>query len=67
MELQQKLISERLQFEASRMGGYKLIFPAEDPAIQAKYQTMLTKAKEVWDEFFMGKQNKLLGKESPQK
>lgn len=65
MTLKQQMISDRLLYESSRMGGYKLIFPSQNQQVQTQYQTMLAKSQELWNEFFIGKNKGIGRKESP--
>ena len=37
------------------MGGYELIYPAEDAGQNVVYQNLLKKAKDIFDEFTTGK------------
>jgi|JI10StandDraft_1071094.scaffolds.fasta_scaffold265604_3 hypothetical protein len=53
-ELRKKALAERFAYEATRKGGYELIFPAENEAQNAKYESFVAKANSLWDDFTTG-------------
>ena len=46
---------ERIEFEKTRTGGYELIFPSENAEENKIYESFVTKANELWDDFTTGK------------
>ena len=55
MELKKQKLSERFQFESTRMGGYELIFPCADKDMNKSYEAMIKKSNDFFDDFVMGK------------
>lgn len=51
-------MKERIEFEKDRTGGYELIFPSDDPEQNLLYQSFITKANDLWDDFTTGKGKK---------
>lgn len=51
-------MKERIEFEKDRTGGYELIFPSEDAEQNKLYESFVTKANELWDDFTTGKGKK---------
>ena len=37
------------------MKGYELIYPCPDKVMNDKYDEMINKSQELWDEFYVGK------------
>jgi len=37
------------------MRGYELIYPCPDKAKNDKYEEMIKKSQELWDDFYVGK------------
>lgn len=63
---QQKL-KERFKFEAKRMRGYELIYPCANAERAEKFEQMIKKSNEIWDEFTTGKHRKKIEKNPPPK
>lgn len=57
--LKQEKLQKRFKFESTRMRGYELIYPSSDPDKNFKYETMIKKANDIWDEFTTGKKHKM--------
>lgn len=53
--MRQQKLQERFQFESTQMKGYELIYPCPDKVMNDKYDEMINKSQELWDEFYVGK------------
>lgn len=57
-KLRQEKLKERFEYERDRMGGYELIFPSKDEAMNQQYEAFIQKANDLWDDFTTGGKNK---------
>lgn len=57
-KLREQKLKERFDFEETWTGGYELIFPSKFPEKMKKFESFLTKANNLWDEFTTGKLKK---------
>lgn len=57
-KLRQEKLKERFEFEKSRTGGYDLIFPSPDEAMNKQYEAFIQKANDLWDDFTTGGKSK---------
>jgi VanZ family protein len=57
-QLKQQRLQERFFYESTKIKGYELIYPSADQAKNDKYNELIRKSQDLWDDFYVGKNRK---------
>lgn len=45
-------------YESTKIKGYELIYPSADQSKNDKYNELIRKSQDLWDDFYVGKNRK---------